>query len=495
MTTFTSVLLLMGACLGAIDANNEARSPGFAFFEPVRPPRPIQVVAQEGAIRYLPANRAHPLALSIGDAVEWIELEVNLGPDGHHSVLDGRASATRTNAGAAPPGQPLAPLLEQARGRINLCLDCEQINALELAREISAAGMERQVVICAADDVLRSVRAAAPSELALMARWQPGPNATDRLDDVRPAAVRIDVADVTAQACREFGRRGLKVLVKTAGGNDRPEVWNQMAAAGVHWLQTDVPEEVLAWQALKSMPKKPVKIACHRGAGRYAPENTLPAFEKAIRLGADFVEFDLQTTRDGQVVLLHDATLDRTTTGKGRVREWDLAAISALDAGSWFSPAFARTRPLTLDGFLSAIGRRVQLYVDAKDIAPETLAAALKRHGLTDRAVVYQGVGYLERLRSIDPAIRRMPSLRDPSRLDFVIDRVQPFAVDARWSILTRDLIDRCHARGVEVFSDALGVHETIEEYQRAIENGIDVIQTDHPARVLRAMEQYHESK
>ena len=61
-----------------------------------------------------------------------------------------------------------------------------------------------------------------------------------------------------------------------------------------------------------------MKIAHHRGAVRYAPENTLPALEKAIRLGADFVEFDLQTTRDGQFVLLHDSTLSRTTTGKGR---------------------------------------------------------------------------------------------------------------------------------------------------------------------------------
>jgi glycerophosphoryl diester phosphodiesterase len=102
---------------------------------------------------------------------------------------------------------------------------------------------------------------------------------------------------------------------------------------------------------------------------------------------------------------------------------------------------------------------------------------------------VYQQEAYLERLRTIDPTIRRMPPLRDPFRLDAVAERVRPFAVDAAWSILSKGLIDRCHGKGIQVFSDALGSHEKIEEYQREIRDGIDLIQTDHPLRVLRALE------
>ena len=105
---------------------------------------------------------------------------------------------------------------------------------------------------------------------------------------------------------------------KTLGENDRPEVWDRVAAAGVDWVQTDFAEEVIASQILKKLAAKPVKIAHHRGASRYAPENTLPALEKAIRLGADFVEFDLQTTRDGEFVLLHDRTSTGRRTGAGR---------------------------------------------------------------------------------------------------------------------------------------------------------------------------------
>ena len=113
----------------------------------------------------------------------------------------------------------------------------------------------------------------------------------------------------------------------------------------------------------------------------------------------------------------------------------------------------------------------------------------MKRHGLIARSVVYQSATYLEKLRAIDPSIRRMPPLRAAANLDSVAVRVQPYAFDTDWSILSRDLIDRCHAKGIKVFSDEQRSHEKIEDYQRAIRAGIDLIQTDHPLRVLRAIE------
>ena len=215
----------------------------------------------------------------------------------------------------------------------------------------------------------------------------------------------------------------------------------------------------------------------------------MPALEKSIRLGADLVEFDIRTTRDGRHVLLHDSTLNRTTDGKGPVRDRTGAEIHRLDAGSWFGRPFRGTTVPTLDEFLDAAGRRVELYVDAKDITPQALVDVLTKRGLADRAVVYQSVEYLEKLRAIAPAIRRMPPLGDPTKLDAVVERVRPHAVDARWAILSKNLIDRCHARDVLVFSDALGLNESIASYRRAIQDGIDVIQTDYPVRVLRAIE------
>ncbi len=446
-------------------------------------------------------------------------MDVRLTKDGHHVLFHDAQVDTKTNgkggvrdltlaevraldAGANFASRfagtrilTLAEGLVLARGRVNLYLDCKAVDAASLAQEVIAAKMARQVVIYDTPEVLRAVRAAATEELAVMTKWRPQFGFMPWVDEVRPAAVEIDAGDVTPQACREFHDRGIKVQAKTLNGDDRPEVWDRVRAAGVDWVQTDFAEEVIARQVQKTIRSKNVKIAHHRGASRYAPENTLPALEKSVLLGADFVEFDIQTTRDGNFVLLHDRTLARTTNGKGMVREWDLARIQGLDAGSWFGRPFAGTKVPALDEFLTAARRRVELYVDAKDIAPEALVSALNRHGLSGRAIVYQQVEYLERLRTISPAIRRMPPLRDPARLDAIAEKVRPFALDVTWSVLSKDLIDRCHAMGIQVFSDALGSHETIEDYQRAIRDGIDLIQTDQPLRVLRALELLDQKK
>ena len=110
-------------------------------------------------------------------------------------------------------------------------------------------------------------------------------------------------------------------------------------------------------------------------------------------------------------------------------------------------------------------------------------------NGLSDRTVVYQSAAYLERLLAIAPEVRRMPPLGNPDHIDALAARVKPYAFDARWSILSKPLIDRCHAKGIQVFSDALGPNETVERYTQAVRDGIDLIQTDHPLRVLRALE------
>lgn len=75
---------------------------------------------------------------------------------------------------------------------------------------------------------------------------------------------------------------------------------------------------------------KEVLVVAHRGDWRYAPENSIPAIENAIKMGVDIVELDIQKTKDGQLILMHDKTLDRTTTGKGKVSEWTLDSIKTL---------------------------------------------------------------------------------------------------------------------------------------------------------------------
>ncbi len=132
-------------------------------------------------------------------------------------------------------------------------------------------------------------------------------------------------------------------------------------------------------------------LIAHRGASAYAPENTLPAYELAIRQGADYVEQDLQITRDGVLVCLHDVTLERTTDvrevypDRGRsadvggegVRRWPVAEftleeIRRLDAGAWFAEKYRGTRIPTWQEAIDAIRGRAGLYPELK--APELYA-------------------------------------------------------------------------------------------------------------------------
>ena len=87
----------------------------------------------------------------------------------------------------------------------------------------------------------------------------------------------------------------------------------------------------------------------HRGAKGYAPENTIPSFEKGIECKANMIEFDVRLTKDGHTVIMHDTTVDRTTDGTGLVAQLTLKQIKKLDAGAWFSPKFKDTKVPTLE--------------------------------------------------------------------------------------------------------------------------------------------------
>ncbi|RZU49636.1 glycerophosphoryl diester phosphodiesterase [Krasilnikovia cinnamomea] len=120
----------------------------------------------------------------------------------------------------------------------------------------------------------------------------------------------------------------------------------------------------------------PHRVA-HRGYSAVAPENTLPALAAGVLAGATFIEFDVRTSADGVPVVIHDRTLDRTTTGTGFVWESTAAELTALDAGSWFSPAYAGTPVPTLAQALDllrpyALTTPVELLVEIKP--PASLA-------------------------------------------------------------------------------------------------------------------------
>ena len=472
-------------------------------------------MVHRGEARQAPENSRPALLRCIEDGLEWAEVDLRLTRDGQHLLWH---DATVTGAGHAAwrvdehtleelqtldLGSAFASryrrerllslkeCLELAKGKLNLYLDCKSVDPERLAREVLDAGMERQVVIYDGLEHLRRIRAAASGQLALMAKWRPASGTADWAAANGLEAVEIDAPEVTPALCQAFHQQGLKVEVKALGQWDSPQFWSQALTAAVDWVQTDLPEELMAHALWQRITNRPVLFSLHRGANRYAPENTLPAFEKAIRLGADFIEFDVRTTSDGKLYLLHDGTLDGKTDGHGPIADAPSSVVAGLSAGVKFGRPYADVRLPTLDGFLDDVAGKVNLYFDAKAIAPEALAAALERHGVVKRTVVYGGPGFLAKVKAANPNIRLLPPLGSPAALDALARDLQPYAVDARWEVLSPQLLSRCHALGIKVFSDALGNHETIEDYQRAIDWGIDLIQTDYPLRLFRAIERH----
>ena len=484
----------------------------FPFFEPVVPPRAFQVMAHRGLAQQAPENTRRAIEMCVEDGLEWVEVDVRLSKDGQHVLFHDRNLEGKSN-GTGPVKQLTLDELKQldagawfakrftgtrllsleeclalVKGRINLYLDCKDIDPELLVKQIKTAGMERQVIVFGDIDVLKRVRELSGGTVAVIPLWHAKDGFGGWLDELRPAVVEINADEVTLEICKDFHARGIKVQAEVLGSRDNPKVWDKVLAAGVDYLQSDLPEEIIAHALDKQLKPRPVRLTCHRGASRYAPENTLAAFEKAYRLHADFVEFDVRPSSDGKFFLLHDGQLNRTTTGRGPINAASNDTIEGLDAGGWFGRQFVGTHVPSLDQFLAAVPQGVTLYFDAKDIPPEALAAAVSKHGLAERTVVYKGADYLQQLKQIDSRIRALPPASSEAQVTALAGSLKPYGVDTPWRVLSKAYIDHAHAAGIQVFADA-PFNTNIKSYVQAIHWGIDVIQTDDPMRVWRAME------
>ena len=507
-TYFIAISLILFGSQKAIS------QPGFDFYQPVTPPRNIQVMVHRGMAIAAPENSASAIEMCAQDFCEWAEIDVRLTKDGRHVIIhnetvdattDGKGRVAdftleelrNLDAGswfakrfAGSRLLTLTEALELAKGKINLYLDCKSIDPKLLVEEIFDAGMERQVVVYENPDVLMKVRSASSGRVACMTKFRPKTMSVDEfVQRMATAAVEIDGDEITTALCQRFHASGIKVQAKALGERwDNPEVWGNAIDAGVDWIQTDDPAGLLFYNLRRTGFHFPVKIAAHRGVIRDAPENTLAAVLNAALLGLDFAEIDIRTTVDGKHVLLHDSTFNRTTERKGSVRETTFEETKKLMAGSWFGRPFQATSVPSFEDGLYAIGERMSVYLDAKDIEATELIDAIQKFHLEQRHVVYQSVEYCRKIHELNPKVRTLPPLKLLDQLDTVA-AIHPYGVDASWSILSKEMIAACHKKGIQVFSDALGRNETVEQYNKVILWGIDCIQTDHPLRVLRALE------
>jgi glycerophosphoryl diester phosphodiesterase len=233
-------------------------------------------------------------------------------------------------------------------------------------------------------------------------------------------------------------------------------------------------------------------IIAHRGASGAAPENTLAAFERAVQLGAPFIETDLHLTRDARFVAIHDATLDRTTNGQGAVHDFTLAELRKLDAGKWFDREFTDARIPTLEEILEFSRKNdVVFYLELKyDAAFEhhALVGALRHAESAARTVVISFDA-----KTLSAVNRLDPSLMLGLLVEGSDSKVMRTAIHAgarqicpAHHVVTREFVLQAHDAGLHV---ATWTVNNIEEMRTMMSAGVEGIMTDFPDRLRAAVE------
>jgi len=237
---------------------------------------------------------------------------------------------------------------------------------------------------------------------------------------------------------------------------------------------------------------KPLKIG-HRGAAGYCPENTFASFYKAIESGVDYLEIDLQMTKDGELVIIHDSTVNRTTNGKGKVKDMTLQELQSLDAGSWFDPKFMGEKIPSLHEFLNEFAGKACLLIELKkpSLYPNIeikLAEELKSRGLdqaNDHRIIVQSFdrNALKRLHYLLPAVplgvlvknRSISRItdKDLKSLSNYISYVNP-----KKTMVSKRLIKRIQRHGFKTFIWTVKTKKEANLFSRL---NIDGIVSDFP--------------
>jgi glycerophosphoryl diester phosphodiesterase len=252
---------------------------------------------------------------------------------------------------------------------------------------------------------------------------------------------------------------------------------------------------------------RPLVIA-HRGGGGLWPENTLLAFDKARMLGVDVIETDVHSTSDGVLVMMHDATVDRTTNGTGRIQDMTFAQLRQLDAGYRWTNDNGRTFPYRGKGLVVPTVEEafkaqpdMRFNIEPKQSSPsinKPLCELLRNKRMVDRVVIGSfSAGVLEEFRSICPEVATSASPAEVSQF-LAMQRsgvataysppMQALQVPEYWGgmqVVTKSFVEAAHNRKLQVH---VWTVNDVEDMKRLLGEGVDGIMTDYPDRLLELL-------
>ncbi|MEZ4663581.1 MAG: glycerophosphodiester phosphodiesterase family protein [Caldilineaceae bacterium] len=238
-------------------------------------------------------------------------------------------------------------------------------------------------------------------------------------------------------------------------------------------------------------------IFAHRGAREAAPENTLPAFAKALAMGADGVELDVQCSRDDKLAVIHDFDVDKTTNGSGPVASYTMDELAALDAGSHFGAAHAGVGIPTLEQVFDLLQGQCQINVEIKSRDPqgghevELVAELIRSRNLYESVIVSSfNPITLIKMRWVDKRVRLgllyFEPLPDYLRNAWLSPILAPEALHPYHELIDADYMQ--WAKSASYAVNTWTVNE-VDEARRLANLGVDVIMTDGPDRIIAGLD------
>jgi glycerophosphoryl diester phosphodiesterase len=221
------------------------------------------------------------------------------------------------------------------------------------------------------------------------------------------------------------------------------------------------------------------KIFGHRGSRGEEPENTLLGIKKAFENNAAGVEIDIHLTKDGELVIIHDDTVDRTTNGKGNVIEMTLEEIKNLDAGKGEK---IPTLQEAIDVIKEA-GKEIAIELKC-DNAEEKVVEAIVKNDMLDKAIVKSFThSRVKRVKEINNNIRTSCLFSEmPGNIFEIAEENKAGMLSIKYTLVDKELVDKCHAKGLQVFAWNINDKEGLKKYKGM---GADYIGTDYPSKII----------
>ncbi len=231
-------------------------------------------------------------------------------------------------------------------------------------------------------------------------------------------------------------------------------------------------------------------VISHRGNHEAAQENTLAAFQNAINVGADYVEIDLRTSKDSQLVIMHDATVNRMTNGIGKVSDLSWAELKQLKVIEKNHPEWPEQSIPLFSEVLKLCKGKINIYLDFKNADVNASYQALKKAGMQHSVIVYINAAHqLVEWKRIAPQIPLMVSLPDSvqsaAQLNSFLDQYKIHLLDGSYKEYTVEMVNAAKAKNIPVWPDIQSATEGPEQWEKAINLGFTGLQTDHPEAMV----------